>query len=67
MIIITNFGLGDTVKVGPHEGRIQRILVGSATCYLVGYWDEGKAQEYIAFEWELTLIKRMAESEVKGD
>jgi len=61
MVVITHFGPGDTVRVGPHEGRIQRVLIGhQSVSYVVGYWNEDRAPvEYVAYEWELTLVEKM--------
>ncbi len=57
MMILTKYSIGDTVRVGPNEGRVIRITIGSREpLYAVVYWHENQAVEYVAYEWELVLV-----------
>ena len=66
MMVVTKFDIGDTVKVGPHEGRVVRIVVGQAITYGVALWIDGQATDYAAYDWELTLVERMVQTEKEG-
>ena len=61
MMITTKFDVGDEVRLGPHNGKVGRIVIGQAITYIVMYWNnEGQAHEYTAFDFELELIKAVS-------
>lgn len=62
MMIVTKYDIGDAVRIGPHEGRVMRIVVGQTVTYVIGFWaEDGSPVEYQAYDWELKLIERAAD------
>lgn len=66
MVIVTQFGIGDIVSVGPiEEAIVTRIVFASVITYEVTYWNDKVCNTYTAWEWELSLVKKFIEN--KGD
>lgn len=64
MVIVTEFDIGDTVSCGTIlDARIVRISMGQSITYTIVYWDDNKAIEYTAYDWELQLEKKMTSKE----
>jgi len=60
MLIVTKFDIGDTVKVGPHtNAKVLKIFISATVTYMVGYWVDDSPNEYIAYDWELTLVEKV--------
>jgi len=63
MVIVTKFDIGDTVKVGPHEGYIMSIRFTFHCVYEVVFWVEGAPGSYDAYDWELELIAKAPQAD----
>lgn len=61
MLIFAKFDIGDIVSVGPIEdGMIAGINFRSGITYSVSYWTERTPMEYVAWEWEIELVRKAA-------
>lgn len=58
MVIITKYDIGDTIKCGPVEGVIIGLTFYSGLTYAITYWDDNRAVDYTAYEWELQLVEK---------
>jgi hypothetical protein len=63
MVIVTKFDIGDTVRIGPHEGRVMSLRYADHAVYEVGFWVDGAPASYDAYDWELELIAKAPQAD----
>jgi len=59
MVIVTEYDVGDTVSCGTiNIAKVVGINFRQALTYTITYWDDNKAIDYTAYDWELSLIEK---------
>jgi hypothetical protein len=59
MVLITEYDIGDKVDCGPiKDARILSIQFRQGITYGITYWDDNKAIDYTAYDWELKIVEK---------
>jgi hypothetical protein len=64
MVIVSEYDIGDIVSCGTiNNARIMGISFRQALTYAITYWDDNKAIDYTAYDWELSLVEKFNKKE----